>query len=123
MRLYHLFLSVFIIVSTFCVGVESSPDSKELLMLDRLIEATQQSLDSQKSLRLLIKQYQELQTLYLQDTDNNELLLKVAKIAYNISESIKINHLDHSFDPEFLSELSLFAKVASKRGIPPPVLK
>lgn len=92
-------------------------------MLDRLIESTQTTLENQLALRDMIKQYQELREIYIQDTENTELLLRVAKLSYLVSESIKENHLDHAFDPEFLSELSLFAKLASKRGIPSPIIK
>lgn len=97
--------------------------TNELVTIDRLIEVTQRSVDKQKALRELIKEYQAAQALSIKDPDDTEKLYSLAKMAYRVSQCIKDNHLDHAFDPEFLSELNLFAKVAAKQGIPPPTIK
>jgi hypothetical protein len=94
--------------------------TNELTMLDTLIAATQQSLDKQKALREQIKKYQELQRLYLQNTEDNELLLRMVKQAQKILEGINENRLMHNFDPTFVSELNLFSQIASKYGVPKP---
>lgn len=112
-------------VSGFCLDAPRSNDptaatAKDLVMLDHLIEATQQSLENQKMLRQQIKEYQKLQFQYLNNSQDNELLYRMVKAAYTISENIKENHLSHAFSPEFMSEINLFSQVASKRGIPKP---
>lgn len=94
--------------------------TNELAMLDTLIAATQQSLDKQKALRELIKKYQELQRTYFDNSEDNELLLRMVKLAHKIMESINDNKLTHNFDPAFLSELNLFSQIASKYGVPKP---
>lgn len=101
-------------------GAKEINVNNELSMLDNLIEVTQQSVDSQKKLRDLIRLYQTLQTQYLQNEDDKELLYKIVRVAYLASESIKENHLSQIFDPDFLKELNLFAQIAAKRGIPKP---
>jgi hypothetical protein len=97
--------------------------SSELVTMDKLIGSTQKLLENQQALRSSIKQFQELQTVYLTDTENKELLLKVAKIALRVSDEIKEIHLEYAFSQEFLSEVSLFAKLAAKRSVPSPMIK
>ncbi|MBA3815152.1 MAG: hypothetical protein H0X29_01260 [Parachlamydiaceae bacterium] len=92
----------------------------ELSRIDNLIEATQQSLEDQKQLREKIVEYQKIQESYLLHPKDNELLFRMIKSAYATLKSIQDNHLEHNFDPEFISELKVFAQVASKRGIPKP---
>lgn len=90
----------------------------ELSMLDSLIGVTESNLKNQKQLRAEIQDYQTLQGEYLKDTENTELLFRVAKSASRIYSNIEESHLGHTFSPEFLKELKLFAQVAKKRGIP-----
>ncbi len=92
----------------------------EIARLDQLIEATEQSLEGQKRLRERIEQYRELQVSYLSNSDDNELLFQLIKSAYTILESIKAQHLETAFEPEFLSELSVLSRPAVKSGLPKP---
>lgn len=92
----------------------------EIARLDTLIQATEQSLEGQKKLRLLIVEYQKLQDLYLKNTKDNDLLLKVVKSAHRVLQSIKENNLMQTFDPDFIDELTILSQPASKRGIPKP---
>ncbi len=94
--------------------------NNEIAMLDNLIDVTQQNLENQKNLRHLVKEYQKIQDLYLQNPDDKEALYRMVKIAYKTLGNIKENHLTHLFDSDFISELSLLSQVASKRGIPKP---
>ena len=94
--------------------------ANELSHLDQLIDATEKSLAQQRRLRELIGQYQEMQKRYLDNSEDNELLFQLIKTAYTILESIKAQHLELAFEPEFLSELSLLSKPAMKSGIPKP---
>jgi hypothetical protein len=92
----------------------------ELSMLNALIEATQRSLEQQKNLLEQVKKYQELQQRYIEDPENKELLLQLAKEALRVQKSIEATHLKQAFEPEFLSELTLFSQIGLKRGIPRP---
>ncbi len=94
--------------------------ANELSILDNLIEVSEQNVETQKKLRDLIKKYQQLQSQYLQDEQNKEVLYKLVRVAYQASEIIKENHLSQVFDPDFLSELNLLAQIGQKRGIPSP---
>lgn len=92
----------------------------ELSRLDSLIQATQQSLEGQKQLRDKIVEYQKIQESYSLHPKDNEILFRMIKSAYGTLHTIQENHLEHAFDPEFISELKVLAQVASKRGVPKP---
>jgi hypothetical protein len=91
----------------------------ELQTLDLLIEATQLNLKNLTKLKEHLQKYQELQDRYLKNSDN-EVLFQMIKTAHVILEGIKEAHLTQSFDPAFLSELSIISKPATKLGIPRP---
>lgn len=92
----------------------------EIARLDVLIQATEQSLEGQKNLSIQIKEYQKLQTQYLKNLQNNDLLLKLVKNANKTLQMIKDNHLVQTFDPDFIDELTVFSQPITKRGIPKP---
>jgi hypothetical protein len=94
--------------------------ANELTRLDQLIEATSLSLEQQKQLRERVKGYQELHAKYLADPDDNERLYRLIKSAYTILESIKNQHLETAFEPDFLSELTVLSRPAIKSGLPKP---
>jgi hypothetical protein len=111
-----------------CVGQIPAPAVKdptallgnELARIDMLILATQQSLESQKKLREQIAEYQKIQEYYLKHSQDNEVLFRMIKIAYATLNTIKDNHLEQTFDPDFISELTVISQVAKKRGVPKP---
>lgn len=90
----------------------------EVIRLDTLIQATQQSLNGQIALRAKIIEYQKIQELHLQYPENNDILLRMVKSAYRTFELIKENNLIQTFDPDFINELKVFSQAATKRGIP-----
>lgn len=92
--------------------------SQELAMLEEIIASTQETLKTEIRLRELIQQYQTLQEKVLKDEDNYELLYQLAKKGSETLELIKANHMLHTFDPAFISELNIVSKPAMKRGIP-----
>lgn len=92
----------------------------ELARIDTLIQATQKSLENQKKLRERIVEYQKIQDLYLLYPDDNEILFRMVKSAYRTLEAIREYHLIQTFDPDFISELTILSQVATKRGIPKP---
>lgn len=94
--------------------------TNELAKLDSIIAATEKSLENQKLLRDRIQEYKKIQRLFLEHKEDREISYRMVKAAHRVLEIIKQNHLTHAFDPEFLSELALFSKIATKRGIPKP---
>lgn len=100
--------------------INKNTPSNEISTLDLLIKSTEQSVENQKYLRQLIVKYQDSLKLYLKDPDNSDRMLSTAKEAYRALECIKENYLESTFDPKFIEELTVFAKVANKRGIPKP---
>ncbi len=118
----NLILLFFAFAAMPLFGVEqnNSSNSNEAIMLKSLIEATQRSLEQQKALLEQVKKYQEMQQSYLQQPEDKDLLLQVAKSAQRLLENIQANHLTQAFEPDFLSELTLFSQVAAKRGAPKP---
>ncbi len=92
----------------------------DLAQLDHLIGVTKQNLNGQIVLREQLKTYLDLQTQYLKNPDDKELLLKAAKAASKALETIQDAHLAQTFSQSFMNELTLFAQISQKRGIPKP---
>ena len=96
----------------FCMGQDP------LSELSLLIASTEDLLEQQKNLKTKLKEYILLHDTYLLDMDNRELLLKTARAAKTVLTIIKDEKLTPIFDSSFLSELTLFAKMAKNPSIP-----
>lgn len=120
MSLLALSTPVFALPEPARIAAPSDSAANELKMLDALIEVTQQNLEAQKQIKQLVAEYQKAQKKYLKNTEDKEQLIRTIKIAYKAHEAIRNNYLTQAFTPEFMSELSMFAQIASKRGIPKP---
>lgn len=107
---------IFIFLASF--GILQAQD--ELKLLDNLIEVTQENLAREKALRAEVQEYLKELDLYLKNPQNKDLALKIGKIANKALETIKDLQLAESFEPQFISEMTLFAQLAQKRGIPKP---
>lgn len=102
-------------ITTDLPKVEVAPErSKDLLMLESLIEITKKNLDNQKNLRGLILEYLDIYDKYVENMDNKQLSFRMIKKAKEVLDLIKETHLIHSFDQDFLSELTYFSNIASK---------
>lgn len=108
-------------------GLEMPPPSgdakllvNELAMLDSLIEVTESNVKKQKALREEVILYQKELEVYLKNSSNKDIVLKMARRASRLLEQIKCLHLIEAFEPDFISELTLFAQIAQKRSIPKP---
>lgn len=106
----------FLLLSTSVLqGIERNP----LIELDTLILSTEDLVIKQKTLRKNVNEYILLNEAYLQHMDNKELLLKTANLAKQILDVIKNEKLSQLFEPTFISELTLFAKLSKGPSIPP----
>jgi hypothetical protein len=98
-------------------------ESAEIRSLDNLILVTEENLAAQEKLRLLLIDYQALRKASLKDQKNKEQIDALVSKALEIQTLIQDNYLFHVFDADFLSELNLFAGIASKSGLPQPTIK
>lgn len=118
----RIFLTSFLMAASFLhAEAQHDPMPKgdvPYAELDALIASTERIVASQKSLRDDLKKYAELHAQYLKDMDNRELLLKTAKVAQSALERIKQDRLGSLFDPNYLSEMTLFAKIAARPTLP-----
>ena len=94
-------------------------DPKELIVheiskLNILIESTERSLGQEKQLREHMENYQKLHSLYLEEEENDQLLLQLVKTAHVILQTIKELRLETTFEPDFISELTVVSKPAVK---------
>lgn len=110
-------LSIFFILIFVNLFGEITP---EVSTLDNLIELTGQNLQSQERIRLQLIDYQKINTAFLKNPDDKEMLFQMIKSADRLFENINKTHLSQNFSPEFLNELKLFSQIASKAGIPKP---
>lgn len=86
--------------------------------LTPLISSTERLLQRQKDLKTLLEKYQSLHARYMNDMEDRALALETGKSAQEALERIKEDKLTYLFDPSFLSEMTLFAKLAAKPSIP-----
>ncbi len=118
----NVLLCLFIILTFPLFGEPGSSDliSGEITKIDDLIDVSKQNVQVLTSLKTSIENYQELQSRYMQDPEDNEALYQMIKEAHSILESIKKSQLKPLFDPAFLSELAIISKPAAKLGLPKP---
>lgn len=123
----HLIIASFILASTtaFAAATPGIKDPEalignEIARLDDLIQATEMSLEAQKKLKAEILDYQQLQNQFLNNSKDNELLLKLVKSAHRTLRTIKDNRLENMFDTDFIDELTVLSQPAAKRGVPKP---
>lgn len=90
--------------------------SEELSLLDDLIDVTEKNLVAQKQLRKDIFLYQQYKQRYLKDMENRNAAYEMVQIAHRILEEINANYLIHVFPSDFISELSFFSQIASKKS-------
>ncbi len=125
---YYLMLPAFLLLSPiFCLFAEEKREYdessnhrilNEIQMMQELSELTRQNLEKQLKLKILMQEYYEKQQLFLQDSRDNTLLYQLAQAAQATLKMITDNHYTSLFEPEFLSELTVMAKPASKKIIP-----
>lgn len=112
---------IFAFLTICCFSAFAAEEtSKEVVMVDSLIECAQNNLNTLTALKDKILQYEAEQNRYMQDPQNTEALYKMIKLAHLILENIKSSQLTPLFEPSFLSELTIVSKPAAKLGIPKP---
>lgn len=125
MKFVPIFLMLIGLTSMDLCSDAIKKDPKELIdsqiaMMDDLIAMTKQTLNGEYEIKTLIQDYQHIQDAYLKNMDDKELVIKMVRTAHQVLTKIQENHLLQQFDPDFISELTLFSKIATKKGIPKP---
>lgn len=125
MHRFIIFILAFNAIALEIAADSLKKDPKELLdsqiaMLDDLIEMTTQTLQNEQKLKSLILQYQQIQEEYIKNPKDKEQIVKMVRMADQILRKMEEAHLITQFDPDFISELAFFSKIANKKGIPKP---
>jgi hypothetical protein len=119
-KMHIPYLSLYLSLMSFCsFAISVEPSSSPLQELNDLIISTEQLVHNQKTLLRLLQDYLALRADYLEETNNRELLLKTAKVANQALDIIKKDRFSSLFEPSFISEMTLFAKLAARPAIPP----
>lgn len=87
----------------------------ELQSIDNLIEVTQENLERQKHLKVLVKEYLQVREHFIENMDDNQLALRMLALANQLSEEIENQHLLHLFDQEFIGELHICNQISQKK--------
>lgn len=116
--MFFRFAFFILCLSATLMGASTPLQETPLNELDALIASTEELVQKQKTLRDDLQVYISLRDVYLKDPKNKELLLKTARIAQQSLERIKNEKLTSLFDQGFISEMTLFAKLAGKPSIP-----
>lgn len=96
------------------IALPKAQQGQELVLLDQIIKATDQSLQKQKDLREMFKNYLKLKEQYARNVQDKEQSIKLVKQAHQLLNAIKEQHLSHLFDQETMSEITFFSNIASK---------
>jgi hypothetical protein len=117
---FQLIAFLTIILGLSSPGFTDEEPNSEITSLEQLITATQKSLDEQKELLDLIKDYKESHQVFAQDSNNKKKasqMIEKAHLSYNF---IQDHYLPHLFPSEFIKELKFFSQFASPTEISTP---
>lgn len=90
----------------------------EVARIDQLIKGTEESLVRLKSLKALLVQYKQAETIAVKNPNDTDNLLKLVNLAKQIQNSIAESYLQDYFAPQFLEELKKFSQIADKKHLP-----
>lgn len=88
-----------------------------LTSLDHLISSTEETLQKEKRLRTLMVEYEKVQAICFRDPDDRDRMVVMVKKAQDLLAAIKELNVLYMFDEDFLKELSLFSRVATKNTV------
>ncbi len=86
----------------------------ELPQAEMLIQATQKSLEQQKYIHHLLKEYIITQDDFQKNPSDNKILSQMVFKGSQLFQMIKEAHLEHNFSPDFLNELTVLDQFAQK---------
>lgn len=86
----------------------------EVEAVDHLIKATEEKLEVQKQLKLLMVKFKRQQDEFFMGNQTKHHAFRMVTTAREIMEIVGANHLTHLFSKEYLDELVLFSSIAGK---------
>jgi hypothetical protein len=86
----------------------------ELPQAELLIKATEKSLEQQKQLHKLLKEYIAIQDSFQKSPADNKILSQMVFKGSQLFQLVKEAHLEHNFSPDFLNELTVLDQFAQK---------
>jgi len=94
---------------------EGKNSPKEISPIEEMIFSTEETLNVARTLKDKIQVYLDLQETFIINPSDKETCFQMVKAAHHIMADIQNYQLSQLFDPEFLSELSLFSEMGRKR--------
>ncbi|GEM_PF-1958119 len=96
------------------VAPEMHPET-ELETLDRLIAATEETLQSEKLLKEKLSAYIDIYEQYKENTDDRRLCFLLVKKAHEVLALMQELELTQLFDQQFLSEVTFFSNISERQ--------
>ena len=93
------------------------PNADALESLERSIECTKNTLENQKKLYALLREYTELKKKFLKETTTRVEARQMVNISLEMSKMIEEGHFESLFNIEFLEELKVFSSFARKTSV------
>lgn len=91
-----------------------------MVIVDRLIQNSQNQLDTQIHLKELMIRFNHLKEAFVQGDESKKTASAMVYTAREILEIISDQHLEFHFSKDYLDELTLFSSIAGKNGIKRP---
>lgn len=95
-------------------------EENEVVVVDRLIQATQDLLKLQQHLKELMISFHNQKEAFVQGDQTKKHVSVMVQTAREILEIITVQHWQFQFSQEYLDELTLFSSIAGKNGIKRP---
>jgi hypothetical protein len=97
----------------------SSEAPDEMGEIDALIRATQESLERQKNIRVLLEAYRTIEKEAVAKPEDAALLFRLADSGKKLHEAIEEAYLADYFSADFMAELRKLKDIADKKPVPP----
>lgn len=102
------------------IGFISSVQADEAVdQLQLMIEASKRTVEAQQSLLQKTEEYLKLLDQLSADSQNKQLAFQMVQKASRLKQQIDEERMSQAYSEEFLKELSFFAKMGNKPGLPP----
>jgi hypothetical protein len=95
-------------------------EEDEVKIVEQLIFATVQQLETEKHLKNLMLQFKKQREEFIQGNQTKAHAGRMVRTARQIYETITANHFEHLFAKDYLDELTFFSSIAGKTAMTRP---
>ena len=88
----------------------------EVVIIDRLIEATENQLESHKKLKKMMEEFKKQKEMFAIGQQSKERAWRMVRMASGILSAIESENLQRLFDASYLEELAFFSSIADKNS-------